>query len=187
MRPVNLHLKTEKVDFKKRPQGKKKFLHIFSIHSSSRHEKLCQMLQRLFWLFQCSKNPRWTSYKPISSLIKLQLKIYLKESSEKLIEITHRVAENMELLVLWLLLMEMTLLCCRSSFSFPMTWDKLLFRFSSSVTSLSAPSGPFIYYVSTFLGFLDPLPPTSAYVIYEWYLPLRLLALAQLDIRPKSH
>ena len=32
-------------------------LHIFSIHSSSRHEKLCQMLQRLFWLFQCSKTP----------------------------------------------------------------------------------------------------------------------------------
>ena len=54
-------------------------------------------------------------------LYKLQLIIYLKESSEKLIEITHRVAENMELLVLWLLLMEMTLLCCRSSFSFPMT------------------------------------------------------------------
>ena len=50
--------------------------------------------------------------------------------------------------------------------------------------------GPFIYYVITFLGFLDPLrkhvfstennqklvfsdpppPPTSAYVIYEWSL-----------------
>ena len=37
------------------------FLHFFSINSSSRHEKRCQMLQRLFWLFQCSKNPRWVS------------------------------------------------------------------------------------------------------------------------------
>ena len=37
---------------------KKKFLHPFSIHSSSRHEKHCQKLQRLFWLFQFSKNPR---------------------------------------------------------------------------------------------------------------------------------
>ena len=35
-------------------------LHIFSIHSSSRHEKGCRMLQRTFWLFQCSRNQRWT-------------------------------------------------------------------------------------------------------------------------------
>ena len=48
------------------------FLHIFSatvvnraerklakrtfVHSSSRYEKRCRMLQRHFWLFQCSKN-----------------------------------------------------------------------------------------------------------------------------------
>ena len=31
-------------------------MHIFAIPSSSRHEKHCQMLQRLFWLFQCSRN-----------------------------------------------------------------------------------------------------------------------------------
>ena len=40
---------------------KKKNLHFFSINSSSRHEKRCQMLQRLFWLFQCSKN-QWCPY-----------------------------------------------------------------------------------------------------------------------------
>ena len=57
IRPVHVHLKTDKVDLKKRPPWKKKFLHFFSINSSSRHEKCCQMLQRLFWLFQCSKNP----------------------------------------------------------------------------------------------------------------------------------
>ena len=34
------------------------FFHIFGIPSSSRHEKCFQMLQTLFWLFQCSKNPR---------------------------------------------------------------------------------------------------------------------------------
>ena len=49
----------DKVDFKKRPPWKKKFLYFFSIDSSSRHEKHCQILQRLFWLFQCSKNPLW--------------------------------------------------------------------------------------------------------------------------------
>ena len=55
--PVHVHLKTDKVDLKKRPPWKNFFLHFFSINSSSRHEKRCQMLQRLFWLFQCSKNP----------------------------------------------------------------------------------------------------------------------------------
>ena len=34
-------------------------MHIFSIHSSSRTEKRCQMLQTLFLLFQRFKNPRW--------------------------------------------------------------------------------------------------------------------------------
>ena len=57
IRPVHVHLKTDKVDLKKRPPWKKFFLHFFSINSSSRHEKRCQMLRRLFWLFQCSKNP----------------------------------------------------------------------------------------------------------------------------------
>ena len=59
IRPVHVHLKTDKVDLKKRPPWKNFFLHFFSINSSSRHEKCCQMLQRLFWLFQCSKNPQW--------------------------------------------------------------------------------------------------------------------------------
>ena len=51
-----MHLKTDKVDLKKKPPWKNFFLHIFSIHSSSRYEKQFRMLQRLFWLFQCSKN-----------------------------------------------------------------------------------------------------------------------------------
>ena len=59
IRPVHVHLKTDKVDFKKRPPWKKKILHFFSINSLSRHENRCQMLQKLFWLFQCSKNPLW--------------------------------------------------------------------------------------------------------------------------------
>ena len=58
-RSGHVHLKTDKVDLKKRPPWKKKILHFFSINLSSRHEKSCQMLQRLFWLFQCSKNPLW--------------------------------------------------------------------------------------------------------------------------------
>ena len=42
----------------KKPPWEFNFVHIFGIPSSSRHEKCCQMLQTLFWLFQCSKNPR---------------------------------------------------------------------------------------------------------------------------------
>ena len=34
------------------------FLHIFAIRSSSRHEKHCRMLVRLFCLFQCSRKPQ---------------------------------------------------------------------------------------------------------------------------------
>ena len=63
IRPVHVHLKTDKVDLKKRPPWKKIFLHIFSIHSSSRTEKRCQMLQTLFLLFQCSKNPQCVTLK----------------------------------------------------------------------------------------------------------------------------
>ena len=47
---------------KKSHREKKNFLHIFSIHSSSRYEKWCRMLQRLFWLFQCSKTPLWQGF-----------------------------------------------------------------------------------------------------------------------------
>ena len=56
--PVHVHLKTDKLHLKKKPPWKKKKMRIFSTHSSSRHEKCCQVLQRLFWLCQCSKNPR---------------------------------------------------------------------------------------------------------------------------------
>ena len=42
----------------KKPPSEFNFFHIFGIPSSIRHEKRCQMLQTLFRLFQCSKNPR---------------------------------------------------------------------------------------------------------------------------------
>ena len=71
IRPVHVHLKTDKVDLKKRPPWKKFFFAFFSIDSSSRHEKRCQMLQRLFWLFQCSKNPQW--FEPIFNLFNFVL------------------------------------------------------------------------------------------------------------------
>ena len=35
---------------------------IFGIPSSIRHEKCCQILQTLFWVFQCSRNSQWTTY-----------------------------------------------------------------------------------------------------------------------------
>ena len=49
-------LRTENVDYLKKPPWKIFFFDIFAIHSSSRYEKRCQMLQRLFSLFQGSKN-----------------------------------------------------------------------------------------------------------------------------------
>ena len=45
----------DKVDLKKNTV-KKNILHIFAIPSSSRHEKCCRMLERIFCLFQCSRN-----------------------------------------------------------------------------------------------------------------------------------
>ena len=39
------------------------FFHIFGIPSSSRHEKCCQILQTLFWVFQYSKNSQWSLLK----------------------------------------------------------------------------------------------------------------------------
>ena len=41
IRPVHVHLKTDKVDLKKKPPRKNFFLHFFEINSSSRHEKRC--------------------------------------------------------------------------------------------------------------------------------------------------
>ena len=49
-------LRSENVDYLKKPPWKNFFFYIFAIHSSSRYEKRCQMLQRLFSLFQGSKN-----------------------------------------------------------------------------------------------------------------------------------
>ena len=60
IRPVYVHLKTDKVDLKKKPSRKNFFLHFFAIYSSSRHEKRCRMLERLFCLFQCSRNQQCT-------------------------------------------------------------------------------------------------------------------------------
>ena len=39
----------------KKPQWEFNFIHIFGIPSSSRHEKCCQMLERLFVLFHYSR------------------------------------------------------------------------------------------------------------------------------------
>ena len=35
------------------------FFHIFGIPLSSRHEKRCQILQTLFWVFEYSRNSQW--------------------------------------------------------------------------------------------------------------------------------
>jgi hypothetical protein len=55
------------------------FLHFFAIHSSSRHEKCYQMLERIFCLFQCSRNMRW----PQTLLTKTSLKSYNKKFETK--------------------------------------------------------------------------------------------------------
>ena len=59
IRPVHVHLKMDNVDYLKKPSWKKNLLDVFAIHSSSRHEKCCQMFIRLFCLFQCFRNQQW--------------------------------------------------------------------------------------------------------------------------------
>ena len=54
-------LKTDNVDYLKKPPWKKFFFDIFVIHLSSRYKKQCRMLQRLFSLFQGSKNQLWST------------------------------------------------------------------------------------------------------------------------------
>ena len=54
IRHVHVHLKTDKVDFKKEDPDFS--LHFFAIPSSSRHEKCWQMTERIFCLFQYSRN-----------------------------------------------------------------------------------------------------------------------------------
>ncbi len=61
IRPVHAHLKTDNVDYLKKPPWKKFFFDIFAIHLSSRYEKRCQMCVRLFCLFHGSKNQGWLS------------------------------------------------------------------------------------------------------------------------------
>ena len=55
-RTVHAHLKTDSVDYLKKTLWNFFYIYIFAFHSSSRHEKRCQMRIRLFSLFQDSKN-----------------------------------------------------------------------------------------------------------------------------------
>ena len=66
--PVHVHLKRNNVDYLKKPSWFF-FLHIFAIPSSSRHEKCCRMLVRLFWLFQCSRIPQCKPHWPIGKFL----------------------------------------------------------------------------------------------------------------------
>ena len=61
IQPIWQHIFALPCSALKKPPWEFNFFHIFGIPSSSRHEKLCQMLQTLFWLFQCSRNPQCTA------------------------------------------------------------------------------------------------------------------------------
>merc|ERR1740129_2595189 len=69
------------------------FFYIFAIHSSSRYEKRCQMLQRLFSLFQGSKNQLWLDIKKLQNTkktlyTKLSANMFIKPSA-KLLRYVH--------------------------------------------------------------------------------------------------
>ena len=72
-------LRSENVDYLKKPPWKNFFFYIFAIHSSSRYEKRCQMLQRLFWLFQCSKNQLWKTCS-VKQTCRLQRRLKVEKS-----------------------------------------------------------------------------------------------------------
>ena len=55
-------LKTDNVDYLKKPPCKNFFFDIFAIHSSTRHEKRCQMRLRLFSLFRGSIYQQWITH-----------------------------------------------------------------------------------------------------------------------------
>ena len=68
----------------KKPPWEFNFFHIFGIPSSSRHEKRCQMLQTLFCLFQCSKNPQWnnTSHPVVINSILMITDLFVTSENE---------------------------------------------------------------------------------------------------------
>ena len=66
-------LKTDNVDYLKKPPWKFFFFYIFAIHSSSRYEKRCQMSLRLFSLFQGSRNQQCKVLASLHQLLKFML------------------------------------------------------------------------------------------------------------------
>ena len=75
IQPIGQHIFALPLSALKKPPSEFNFFHIFGIPSSSRHEKRSQMLQGLFWLFQCSKNPQCFSKKKLDfrSLVQFHL------------------------------------------------------------------------------------------------------------------
>ena len=55
-------LKTDNVDYLKKPPRIFFYFFIFAIHSSSRHEKCCQISVRLFSLFRGSIYQQWITH-----------------------------------------------------------------------------------------------------------------------------
>ena len=56
IQPIWQHIFALSASVLKKPPWEFNFFHIFGIPSSSRHEKCCQILQTLFWVFQYSRN-----------------------------------------------------------------------------------------------------------------------------------
>ena len=62
-------------------------MHFFAIHSSSRHEKGCWMLERHFCLFQCSRNIQWHTLHVLPNYIPhahRNLRLHFATRSQKL-------------------------------------------------------------------------------------------------------
>ena len=85
IRSVHVHLKTDNVDYLKKPSWFFFFFNFFAIHSSSIHEKRCQMFVKLFCLFQCSRNQQWEASTFIHSVKHQHSKYFDSLLSSKMI------------------------------------------------------------------------------------------------------
>ena len=71
IQPIWQHILALSWSALKKPPWEFNFFHIFGITSSSRHEKCCQILRTLFWVFQYSRNSQCFGYIATFLLISL--------------------------------------------------------------------------------------------------------------------
>ena len=140
---VHAHLKTDNVDYLEKPLWKNVFFHIFAIHSSSRHEKRCQMSVRRFSLVQGSRNQQ-------CACNKLYSQFYHKCILEQICWLTYANFYSFRCISQWLKTKNQApnffcfCCCCKRSFTNYIRWPVLGFFWPPTLPSLT------VSYIDTF-------------------------------------